>query len=113
MLIGIPKEIKNHEYRVGATPSGVRELVNAGHKVLVEKDAGLGIDYTNEQYIAAGAKIVGTAKDVYSEAEMILKVKEPQKEECKMIKKNQMKYLVLLKILQFHMGQLVMVSCSH
>ena len=89
MLIGIPKEIKNHEYRVGATPSGVRELVNSGHKVIVEKNAGLAIDYTNKQYVAAGAKIVNSAKEVYSEAEMILKVKEPQKEECKMIKKGQ------------------------
>lgn len=89
MLIGIPKEIKNHEYRVGATPSGVRELVNAGHKVIVEKDAGAGIDFTDAQYVAAGAKIVNKAEDIYSAAEMVLKVKEPQKAECKMIKKGQ------------------------
>lgn len=95
MLIGIPKEIKNHEYRVGATPSGVRELVNAGHKVIVEKSAGLAIDYTDEQYVAAGAKIVNNAKEVYANAEMILKVKEPQKEECKMIKKGQMVFSYL------------------
>ncbi len=89
MLIGIPKEIKNHEYRVGATPSGVRELVAAGHKVIVEKSAGEAIDFSDEQYIAAGAKIVAKAEDVYDAAEMILKVKEPQKAECKMIKKGQ------------------------
>ncbi|MCE3255700.1 MAG: ald [Rickettsiaceae bacterium] len=89
MLIGIPKEIKNHEYRVGATPSGVREMVAAGHKVIVEKDAGAAIDFSDEQYIAAGAKIVAKAEDVYSAAEMILKVKEPQKSECELIKKGQ------------------------
>ena len=89
MLIGIPKEIKNHEYRVGATPSGVREIVAAGHEVVVEKDAGAAIDFSDEQYIAAGAKIVAKAEDVYSVAEMILKVKEPQKSECDMIKKGQ------------------------
>ena len=66
MLIGIPKEIKNHEYRVGATPAGVRELVSAGHKVIVEKNAGAAIDFSDQQYIAAGAKIVAKASDVYA-----------------------------------------------
>lgn len=89
MIIGIPKEIKNHEYRVGATPAGVFELVRAGHQVLVEKNAGLAIDFTDEQYINAGAKIMGSAKEIYENSEMILKVKEPQKSECAMIKKNQ------------------------
>lgn len=89
MLIGIPKEIKNHEYRVGATPSGVRELVAAGHKVLVQKSAGEAIDFSDKQYIAAGATIVNSAAEVYEQAEMILKVKEPQASECKMIKKGQ------------------------
>lgn len=89
MLIGIPKEIKNHEYRVGATPSGVRELVNAGHEVIVQKDAGLAIDFTNDQYKQAGAKIVDSAQEIYQKAQMILKVKEPQESECKMIKKDQ------------------------
>lgn len=89
MLIGIPKEIKDHEYRVGATPSGVRELTNAGHKVLVQKNAGTAIDFTDEQYVAAGAKIVDSAAEIYSQAAMILKVKEPQKSECAMIRKGQ------------------------
>lgn len=89
MLIGIPKEIKNHEYRVGATPAGVRELVKAGHKVIVQKDAGSAIDFLDKQYVEAGAKIVPTAKEVYEKAEMILKVKEPQKSECAMIRKGQ------------------------
>ena len=62
MLIGIPKEIKDHEYRVGATPSGVRELVNAGHQVLVQKDAGASIDFSNEQYISALLQPMFTAK---------------------------------------------------
>ena len=89
MLIGIPKEIKDHEYRVGATPAGVRELTNAGHQVLVQKGAGEGIDFSDAQYVAAGAKIAASAKDVYAKAEMILKVKEPQKSECAMIRKGQ------------------------
>lgn len=95
MLIGIPKEIKNHEYRVGATPSGVRELVAAGHKVIVQKSAGEGIDFSDKQYVDAGAKIVSSAKEVYEKAEMILKVKEPQASECKMIKKGQVVFSYL------------------
>ncbi len=89
MLIGIPKEIKNHEYRVGATPAGVRELINAGHKVLVETNAGSAIEFKDKQYIAAGAEIVESAAEVYKRAEMILKVKEPQKVECDMIRAGQ------------------------
>ncbi len=89
MLIGIPKEIKNHEYRVGATPAGVRELISKGHQVIVEKSAGLNIDFTDLQYVNVGAKILDSAAEIYNAAEMILKVKEPQEIECKMIKKNQ------------------------
>lgn len=89
MLIGIPKEIKNHEYRVGATPAGVFELVRAGHQVLVEKNAGAAIDFLDEQYVAAGAKIAASAAEVYEKSDMILKVKEPQKAECAMIRKGQ------------------------
>ncbi len=89
MLIGIPKEIKNHEYRVGATPAGVKEIVQNGHQVIVETNAGLEIDFSDEQYIASGAIIAKTAKEVYEKAEMILKVKEPQESECAMIKEGQ------------------------
>ncbi len=89
MLIGIPKEIKDHEYRVGATPSGVRELKSAGHDVIIETEAGLAIDFTDDQYIAAGAKIAENAKKVYELADMILKVKEPQAIECGMIREEQ------------------------
>lgn len=89
MLIGIPKEIKNHEYRVGATPAGVVELVNAGHEVIVEKNAGAAIDFSDAQYEQAGARIGADAAAIYGEAEMILKVKEPQESECALIRKGQ------------------------
>ena len=89
MLIGIPKEIKDHEYRCSATPSGVRELVEAGNEVLVQKNAGLAIDFTDQQYREAGARIVNDAEEIYEKSEMILKVKEPQKSECDLIKKEQ------------------------
>jgi alanine dehydrogenase len=89
MLVGIPQEIKDHEYRVGATPAGVRELVDAGHQVIVQKGAGAAIEFEDKQYVAAGAKIVPTIEDVYAKADMILKVKEPQKSECSLIRKNQ------------------------
>ena len=89
MLIGVPKEIKDHEYRSALTPSGVREFVNAGHQVLIQKSLGLAIDFSDEQYEASGAKIIESAKEIYSKAEMIFKVKEPQKNECEMIRQNQ------------------------
>jgi alanine dehydrogenase len=78
MIVGVPKEIKNHEYRVGLTPASVRELVTHGHTVLVEANAGLGIAMDDAAYIAAGARIVGTAEQVFAGSEMIVKVKEPQ-----------------------------------
>ena len=78
MRIGVPKEIKNHEYRVGLTPASVRELVTYGHTVLVEANAGLGIGMDDAAYIGAGARIVGTAEQVFAGSEMIVKVKEPQ-----------------------------------
>ncbi|MFT6106688.1 MAG: alanine dehydrogenase [Rickettsiales bacterium] len=88
MLIGIPKEIKNHEYRAAATPAGVREMVLAGHQVLVEKSLGEAIGFSDEQYAESGAQIVSDANAVF-EAQMILKVKEPQESECTMIKPDQ------------------------
>ena len=88
MLIGIPKEIKNQEYRVGATPSFVRALIEAGHKVLVQADAGSKILFTDEDYQAAGATIVSSAAKVY-ESDMIIKVKEPQKEEFALLREGQ------------------------
>ena len=78
MLIGVPKEIKNHEYRIGLTPSGARELIANGHKVMVQRDGGKSIGLTNEQYEKAGAEIVDSAEEIFKRAEMIIKVKEPQ-----------------------------------
>jgi alanine dehydrogenase len=75
MIIGVPKEIKNHEYRVGLTPLSVREFVRGGHKVLVERNAGSGIGSSDADYVAAGANIMDTPKDIFAKANMIVKVK--------------------------------------
>lgn len=88
MKIGIPKEIKNHEYRVGATPSLVSMLVRGGHEVLVQQDAGTAIGFSDEMYRQAGAILVPSIEDVYA-AEMIIKVKEPQKKEYPLMRKGQ------------------------
>ena len=77
MLIGSPKEIKNHEYRVGLTPESAKELVMQGHDVWIETQAGSGIDASDEQYVAAGAKIVDGPDAIFAECEMVVKVKEP------------------------------------
>jgi len=95
MLIGVPKEIKNHEYRVGLTASGARELSARGHQVLVVRDAGVGIGLANEAFEAAGAQIVDSAAEVYGRAEMIIKVKEPQPAECAMLRPGQLLYAYL------------------
>jgi alanine dehydrogenase len=89
MKIGVPKEIKVHEYRVGLVPAGVRELVEAGHQVLVQSGAGAGIGFEDSDYQAAGAKIAAQAADVFGAAELIVKVKEPQLGECKMLRTGQ------------------------
>ena len=86
MRIGVPKEIKVHEYRVGLVPAGVRELVAAGHKVVVESGAGAGIGMDDEAYRAAGATIAATAAEVFSQVELIVKVKEPQPAECQLLR---------------------------
>lgn len=95
MIVGLPKEIKNHEYRVGLTPSSVRELTSRGHTVLVQKNAGTEIGLADEQYVAAGAQLVGTAKEIFALADMIVKVKEPQPEECAMLRQGQILYTYL------------------
>jgi alanine dehydrogenase len=94
MIIGIPKEIKNHEYRVGATPSMVRSLVEAGHPVIVQSNAGHEIGFTDEMFKTAGGKIVGSAAEVYK-AEMIIKVKEPQESEFPLLKRGQILFCYL------------------
>jgi len=95
MLIGVPKEIKVHEYRVGMTPSGVRELIAHGHEVQVETKAGAGIGLTDDMYRHAGAKIAPSAADVFARADMIVKVKEPQAGEIKMLKPGQVLFTYL------------------
>ena len=95
MLIGVPKEIKNNEYRVGLTPASVRELTAHGHQVLVQNDAGTAIDLTDAQYVAAGAEMVATAAEIFTRAEMIVKVKEPQPVECAMLRPGQILYTYL------------------
>ena len=86
MLIGVPKEIKNHEYRVGLTPSSVNELVKRGHGVIVERNAGAAIDFPDAEYQAAGAEMVDSANEIFARADMVVKVKEPQPAECKMLR---------------------------
>jgi alanine dehydrogenase len=95
MRVGVPKEIKTLEYRVGMVPAGVRELVHDGHEVIVETNAGTGIGMTNADYTAAGAKVVATAKEVFDQAELIVKVKEPQLEECGMLRPDQVLFTYL------------------
>ena len=90
MKIGIPKEIKNNENRVGATPAGVKELVAHGHELFVQHTAGDGSGFPDEEYVAAGAKILPTNEDVYATADMIIKVKEPIEPEYKLIRKGQL-----------------------
>ncbi len=85
MRIGVPKEIKNHEYRVGLTPASVSELTAAGHQVFIQTQAGIGIDFSDADYVEAGATIVATAADTFAKADMIVKVKEPQPQEIAML----------------------------
>ncbi len=89
MIVGVPKETKTHEYRVSVTPGGVDELVRRGHTVLVEDNAGFGSGITNEEYTAVGGQIVDTAQEVFSKAEMIIKVKEPLAPERAMMRDGQ------------------------
>ena len=95
MLIGVPKEIKNHEYRVGMTPTSVKESVRHGHQLWVEANAGSGIGATDADYVQAGAKIIPTAAEIFAKADMIVKVKEPQAAERKMLRPGQILYTYL------------------
>jgi len=94
MKIGVPKEIKNHEYRVGLTPAGVKAMIAAGHQVLVESNAGSQIGFSDEAYIESGASIVADAADVY-QCEMIIKVKEPQPSEYALLQEGQVLFTYL------------------
>ena len=95
MKVGVPKEIKSQEYRVGLTPGAVREYVAAGHDVLVESGAGGGIGADDETYARAGAGIAATAADVFRQAEMIVKVKEPQPQEWAQLRQGQILFTYL------------------
>jgi alanine dehydrogenase len=95
MRIGVPREIKVHEYRVGLVPAGVRELTGAGHEVIVESGAGCGIGVDDAQYEASGARVVPSASQVFAQADLIVKVKEPQPRECAMLRPGQVLFTYL------------------
>jgi alanine dehydrogenase len=95
MRIGVPREIKVHEYRVGLVPAGVRELTAAGHEVIVETGAGEGIGLADAEYRAAGAAIAGSAAEVFAKGQLIVKVKEPQPAECRMLRAGQVLFTYL------------------
>ena len=95
MITGVPREIKNHEYRVGLTPTSVREMTRNGHQVIVETRAGAGISASDQEYRKAGATIVDSAEEVFSRAELVIKVKEPQPVERGMLKEGQILYTYL------------------
>ncbi len=95
MIIGVPKEIKNHEYRVGMVPASVRELINHGHQVFVESNAGSGIGFSDQDYINIGAEILISASEIFAKADMIVKVKEPQAVERAMLREGQILFTYL------------------
>jgi len=110
MRVGVPKEIKNHEYRVGLVPAGVRELVNAGHEVLIQSTAGAGIGLADSAYQAAGATIVPTAADVFKGADLVVKVKEPQLAECQMLRRGQVLFTYLHLAADLEQAKALMAS---
>ncbi len=95
MLIGCPKEIKPQEFRVGLTPNAAGEAIAHGHKVIVETQAGMGSGFTDDDYRAIGAEVLGTAEEVFARADMIVKVKEPQAVERKMLREGQVLFTYL------------------
>jgi len=95
MIIGTPTEIKNNEFRVGIIPAGVKAMVDEGHEVLVQAGAGEGSGFTDEEYVGAGARIVQTAREIFDNAEMVIKVKEPQEVEYNMLRENQILFTYL------------------
>ena len=95
MIIGVPKEIKKLEYRVGLTPASAKTYIQAGHRVFIQQDAGIGSGFSNQEYTQVGCTILTTLADVYRQAEMIIKVKEPLEEEFNLLKPNQILYTFL------------------
>ena len=110
MLIGVPKEIKAQEFRVGMTPAGVRELAASGHQVLVERSAGEGIGLTDALYAAAGAMIVDSAEQVFAETDLVVKVKEPQAQECRWLRPGQTLFTYLHLAADLKQAELLMDS---
>ncbi|MDX6750781.1 alanine dehydrogenase [Geminicoccaceae bacterium 1502E] len=95
MLVGVPREVKAHEYRVGLVPASVRELLHHGHKVIVESEAGAGIGFDDQAYRAAGAEVAARAEDIFARADMIVKVKEPQPDEWRRLRPDQILFTYL------------------
>ncbi|MEX2480388.1 MAG: alanine dehydrogenase, partial [Gammaproteobacteria bacterium] len=95
MLIGVPREIKNHEYRVGLTPASVHELVLHDHRVIIERGAGVGAGMPDDDYLSAGAELADDAADVFARADMVVKVKEPQPDECRQLRRGQVLFTYL------------------
>ncbi len=95
MIIGVPKEIKTHEYRVGLTPLGAKTMIASGHQIIVQSCAGEAIGFTDKQYQQVGATIIGSSAEVFEQAQMIVKVKEPQPNECRMLSKGQIIFTYL------------------
>ena len=95
MIVGVPKEIKLQEHRIGLTPESVKVLVERNHEVLIENNGGLEAGFTNQDYLKAGAKIINTPEEIFKIAELIVKVKEPQLNEVKMIREGQIIYTYL------------------
>ncbi len=112
MIVGSPKEIKVHEYRVGLTPFAAHEYKQHGHTVLIEKGAGEGIGASDEDYRQSGAILIDNAAEVFEKADMIVKVKEPQVHECKMLRENQILYTYLHLAADFQQTKLLMQSKS-
>jgi len=113
MKIGVPKEIKIHEYRVGLVPAAVRELVGSGHEVLVEQGAGAGVGFDDAAYQAVGAHIVGDARAVFGAADLVVKVKEPQLVECAMLRPGQVLFTYLHLAADRPQAEALMRSGAH
>lgn len=113
MKIGVPKEIKIHEYRVGLTPASVRELIEAGHEVVVETQAGVGIGCPDADYTAVGARVLNTAREVFASADLVIKVKEPQLSECAMLRPGQLLFTYLHLAADKPQAEALMRSSAH
>jgi len=110
MLIGVPKEIKNHEYRVGLTPGSVRELVRHGHRVVIERNAGSATGFADDDYSAAGGELADSAEEIFARGELIIKVKEPQPEECRRLRPGQTLFAYLHLAPDRHQTELLLAS---